>query len=141
MKFEYKISLAYLLIGSIWIIFSDKILHYFIQDNILLTRIQTYKGWFYVLITALLLFSFLKRHLIKLRMMEKELARKNKDLSKSQLELEKHKDNLENLVKERTFALEDKTTELERYNQLFEGREFRIKELRDKIRILEEKLP
>ncbi|MBP8850431.1 MAG: HAMP domain-containing histidine kinase [Breznakibacter sp.] len=65
--FENKITLAYLLIGSFWILFSDKILHYFVEDATLLTQMQTFKGWFYILITALLLHFFLKNHLEKLR--------------------------------------------------------------------------
>jgi len=37
---------------------------------------------------------------------------------------------LEELVKERTVGLEQKKAELERMNDVFVGREFRIKELR-----------
>jgi len=52
-------------------------------------------------------------------------------------ELEKHREHLEELVKERTVELEKKNVELERFNKLFIGREFRIKELRDKVKELE----
>ncbi len=44
---------------------------------------------------------------------------------------------LETLVKEPTNKLEEKVTELERMNDLFVGREFRIKELRDRVKELE----
>lgn len=54
-------------------------------------------------------------------------------------ELAKHREHLEELVKERTKELEYKNAELERFNQLFVGREFRIKELRDKVKALEGK--
>ena len=54
-------------------------------------------------------------------------------------ELEKHREHLEELVKERTAELEEKNKELKRYNRMFEGREFRIKELKDKIKELEGK--
>ncbi len=67
LKFEYKIIGGYIIIGGIWIIFSDKILSYFIRDPDLLTRIQTFKGWFYVLITAALFYALLKSHLVKIR--------------------------------------------------------------------------
>ncbi len=63
----------------------------------------------------------------------------------AELELEQHRKHLEELVKQRTVALEkssneleEKNKELERFNSLFVGREFRIKELRDKIAGLEE---
>ena len=59
------------------------------------------------------------------------------DLKKVEDELSKHKMQLEALVKEQTMELEEKVMELERMNALFVGREFRIKELRDKINGLE----
>lgn len=53
-------------------------------------------------------------------------------------ELKKHQENLEELVKERTKNLEEKNDELERFNELFIDREFRIKELKDEIKELEQ---
>jgi len=49
-----RIALIYLLLGVLWIYFSDTFLGGHITDPELLTQYQTYKGWFYVLITALL---------------------------------------------------------------------------------------
>jgi len=72
MKFEYKIIVGYIIIGGIWIVFSDKILNYFIRDPDLLTQIQTYKGWFYVVVTAMLFYSLLKTHLVKIRNAEQK---------------------------------------------------------------------
>lgn len=64
---------------------------------------------------------------------------------KNEEELEKYRNNLEQLVKERTEELETMNEELseankklEEFNQLFIGREFRIKELRNKIKKYEE---
>ncbi|MCF7920111.1 MAG: response regulator [Candidatus Cloacimonetes bacterium] len=59
---------------------------------------------------------------------------------RAEIELTKHKEHLEELVAERTRKLEEKNQELEQMNRLFVGREFRIKELRDKMKILEEKI-
>jgi signal transduction histidine kinase len=72
LKFEYRLIAGYIIIGGLWIIFSDKILNYFIHDPESLTRIQTYKGWFYVLITAGLFYSLLKTHLVKIRTAEQK---------------------------------------------------------------------
>ncbi len=55
-------------------------------------------------------------------------------------ELNKHREHLEELVKERTTELEEKNDKLKYFNKLFVGREFRIKELRDKVKELEEKI-
>lgn len=52
-------------------------------------------------------------------------------------ELAKHREHLEELIKVRTKELEEKNKKLERFNKLFVDREFRIKELRDKVKELE----
>ena len=52
-------------------------------------------------------------------------------------ELKSQRGNLENLVKERTTELELQNEELQRYNNLFVGREFRIKELKERVKELE----
>ncbi|MCF8369894.1 MAG: PAS domain S-box protein [Bacteroidales bacterium] len=59
---------------------------------------------------------------------------------KTEKELQVYRNQLEELVNKRTAELEKKNQELERFNHLFVGREFRIKELRDKIKMLEEQI-
>ncbi|MHC1774578.1 MAG: response regulator [Lentimicrobium sp.] len=70
-RFEYRFTAIYLLLGFLWILFSDGILGSLITDHNLLTRAQTYKGWFYVAVTAVLFFTILRKHLLKLRKAEK----------------------------------------------------------------------
>jgi len=84
-KFEYRIIAGYIIIGGLWIIFSDKLLSYFIRETELLTRLQTFKGWFYVLITAILFYSLLKSHLAKIRDAEQK-ARESDTLKTSFLQ-------------------------------------------------------
>ncbi len=72
LKFEYKITLIYLLLGSLWILFSDKILLHFIKDTTYITQLQTIKGLFYILITGILFYILLKQRLDKLRKAERE---------------------------------------------------------------------
>jgi PAS domain S-box-containing protein len=55
-------------------------------------------------------------------------------------ELEQHQIHLEELVKDRTKELEKKNEDLDKFNQLFVGREFRIKELRTEVEELKNKL-
>ncbi|MBT3368409.1 MAG: response regulator [Nitrospina sp.] len=62
------------------------------------------------------------------------------DRKRAEDELNMHKDHLEELVGERTVELEEKNAELERMNDLFVGREFRIKELRERVKELERSL-
>lgn len=53
-------------------------------------------------------------------------------------EIEKHRINLEELIKERTIELESKNADLERMNKLFVGRELRMKELKQQIKLLQD---
>ncbi len=62
------------------------------------------------------------------------------DMKLAELEIQNYQLKLEELVAERTAELRESNNELSRYNKLFEGREFRIKELRTKVKELEEKL-
>lgn len=60
-----------------------------------------------------------------------------KDISEHKFKeqkLSRYSSGLEVLVAERTKDLEDKNEELQRFNKLFVGREFRIKELKDKLK-------
>ena len=59
---------------------------------------------------------------------------------KAEQELRKYREHLEELVKERTKKLDEKNKELEHFNNLFINREFRIKELKDKVKELEKEL-
>jgi len=59
--------------------------------------------------------------------------------NETELKLKKLSDNLEETVKKRTKELEDKNAELGKFNDLFIGREFRIKELKEKVKELEGK--
>ncbi|MCF7794104.1 MAG: PAS domain S-box protein [Candidatus Cloacimonetes bacterium] len=61
-------------------------------------------------------------------------------LKKYEKELQEYQENLEEMVEQRTRELKVKNEELQRFNQLFIDREIRIKELKDKIKKLENKL-
>ena len=79
------------------------------------------------------------------------IVRDISERKQAEQELEKHREHLEDMVKERTAdlrnsqyslknmvgELEEKTRKLERFNKLFVDREFRIKELKEKIKALE----
>lgn len=77
---------------------------------------------------------------IKLEKKNIELEKEIKMRKKAEEKLEKYREHLEELVKDRTTELKEKNVELERMNDVFVGREFRIKELRDKINELELKI-
>jgi len=51
------LTFVYAFLGFIWILYSDEALMRVVTDTETLSELQTYKGWFYVLITSLLLFA------------------------------------------------------------------------------------
>jgi len=54
--YALKICLSYAIVGGIWIFFSDRFLEWLASDVETLTAMQTYKGWFYVFMSALLVY-------------------------------------------------------------------------------------
>ena len=75
-KFEHQITIVYLIIGLSWILLSDTLTDSLIANKHLLKVANISKGFIYVLITASLLFYFVKRQLHKLQK-AKELAEKS----------------------------------------------------------------
>ncbi|MBX3035273.1 MAG: GAF domain-containing protein [Anaerolineales bacterium] len=55
-----QITLIYLGLGILWILLTDIILFRFLNDSGQLSSVQTYKGWFYVGVTAYILYILLK---------------------------------------------------------------------------------
>lgn len=70
---EKKVTLLYLIIGITWIILSDKILLLLISNTEIYHVLQTYKGWFYVFITAIIFYLILHKTMNKLRKQSIEL--------------------------------------------------------------------
>lgn len=68
-----RIVLIYLLIGFLWILLSDRILLWLDGESLTLTLFQTYKGWFYVAATGLLLYMLINRGIDEMR--KNELAK------------------------------------------------------------------
>lgn len=131
------IAIGYAMVGFIWIALSDRVVMSFTDDVNILSRFQTEKGFLFVLVTAILIYFLSKSQLRKIYLTATKLFEAEK----------KHTEELEYLVKERTKEilkkneeLEANLKELERMNELFVGREFRIKELKDRIAELEKRL-
>ncbi len=68
-----KISLIYLLAGSAWILFSDLLASTLFKDLSFLTRIEIVKGWFFIVVTAVILFIVILRDINAVRASEEAL--------------------------------------------------------------------
>ncbi|MDI6402102.1 PAS domain-containing protein, partial [Balneolaceae bacterium ANBcel3] len=69
------ITLVYVLVGGLWILFSDRLLEYYVTDPELYARFQTVKGWFYVVMTGLLLFFLIRMYSHYLNTLRKEFRK------------------------------------------------------------------
>lgn len=83
-----KICILYFLIGFFWIYFSDRIVSYLFEDKQTMLIIYTYKGIFYVLLTALLLYYLIFNMLKKVDTAEKKLTESYDELSAANEELQ-----------------------------------------------------
>lgn len=72
-----RIVFIYFVIGSLWILFTDRIIEYFVTDIHHLTEFQTYKGWFYILSTTLLLYLLIIAQLKKINSANRQLRESN----------------------------------------------------------------
>jgi len=76
-KKAFSIVLIYFLVGCSWILFTDRIIEYFVPDVHTLTEFQTFKGWFFIFGTTLLLYMLIKRQLGKITEVNNELEKSN----------------------------------------------------------------
>lgn len=70
-----KITVIYLMVAALWIAFTDRLLESLVTDTHALSILQTYKGWFYVLLTGTGLYWLIKKHDQQLQ--KKEVRLKN----------------------------------------------------------------
>ncbi|MBD1388721.1 EAL domain-containing protein [Neiella sp. HB171785] len=68
-SYALRISIYYLIFGLLWILFSDAILNALVTNQAVNEQMQTYKGWFYVSLTALLFFFWAKRALDRIQLL------------------------------------------------------------------------
>jgi PAS domain S-box-containing protein len=68
-----KITGIYLLIGALWILFSDKLAEQVAPTPSALTTISIYKGWGFIIVTSILLYWLIQRHTTEISEDEKKL--------------------------------------------------------------------
>jgi len=71
LNIPFKIAAIYFVFSFLWILFSDKVLLLITTDPEVLTSIQTYKGWFFISISAVIIFLLIQREIkIKNKLIE-----------------------------------------------------------------------
>lgn len=59
-KPAFKIATIYAIIGVLWVLLSDRILAILVTDLETIVLLQSYKGWFFVLLTAVLIYYLIE---------------------------------------------------------------------------------
>jgi two-component system cell cycle sensor histidine kinase/response regulator CckA len=76
-----RTALSYAVLAGAWIFLSDLFLEHAISNLTLLSTLQTYKGWFFVALTALLLYIALQKQLNTLEREQRQRREAEKSLS------------------------------------------------------------
>ena len=86
-KISAKICAIYAAVGGAWILFSDEILAYLVHDQSVIMRISIFKGWFYVIVSATMLYLLIRRYTDQVVQAEAEIRMRNEDLAETEEEL------------------------------------------------------
>jgi len=82
-KIPFKISLAYGTAGALWIIFSDTMVSSITQDVNTISRISIYKGWGFVLVTAVILYLIMRYFMTQISHFHAKLVASNENLEQA----------------------------------------------------------
>lgn len=102
------VALIYLAFGAVWIFFTDRLLVWLNLDARLMLGLQTFKGWLFVLGSAVLVYLLLKRY-------ERNSHTATLALLESQNQVRRMNAELEQRVATRTLQLESANRELEAF--------------------------
>ncbi|MCL6459508.1 MAG: diguanylate cyclase, partial [Gorillibacterium sp.] len=83
-----RIAGIYFIIGCLWILFTDRAVSLFTNNTELITEINMIKGWFFVSVTALLVFTLILRTLKRIIKMEEKLENTYRDMLHAHEEME-----------------------------------------------------
>lgn len=86
-RLPLRIVMAYVIFGGVWILFSDQLLGYLVKDAALFLEISVIKGWFYVLVTGLLLFQLIRSGFLRVQNLNRNLNEINGELEGSNVEI------------------------------------------------------
>jgi diguanylate cyclase (GGDEF)-like protein len=86
-QMSLRISIKYMLVGILWILVSDKVSLLFVNSKESLANISMVKGWIYVVITGILVYTLVNSALKRIKETEGNLYISYQKLSKTNIEL------------------------------------------------------
>jgi len=111
-KFEYRITILYFIIGISWILFSDRFVESLALDYKIIAQISITKGFFYVLVTSLLLFFLVRKHLKRISTADNIIKQRNDELERQNKELKILKEAAEESSRLKTSFLQNISHEI-----------------------------
>lgn len=87
-KIATRITLIYLLLGGLWIITSDRLLNFLVDDKGIIAMISIIKGWVFVIATGIIIYLLTIRPLNNIKTIQKKLIISNEELAATFEELE-----------------------------------------------------
>jgi diguanylate cyclase (GGDEF)-like protein len=82
-----RISVIYLICGALWILFSDQALNAFVPDKKMFAYFSVLKGWFYIVMTALMLCYLIYKTTFRMSVAERKLHNQYTELLHNREEL------------------------------------------------------
>lgn len=83
-----KIVALYAIFSALWIFFSDSLLAFMVKDPHLMSQIAILKGWFFILVTSILLLFLIRRYVASLKDINEKLELQQQQLLLSQFTID-----------------------------------------------------
>ncbi len=111
-KDSFRITMLYVGVASLWILFSDSLLNIIVRDVNLILTVSIVKGWFFIALTGIMLYYLIQQQ-------SENYERKNQELEQSNFELVAAYEELIALEEELRYQLTslEKNQELLRQNE------------------------
>jgi len=117
----FHITAIYAVVSILWITLSDYFLNYFIANQMLAQNTAMFKGWFFVVITAMLLYKLIHKHMKLQLESEGNLQKKNQEVMTTYEELLANEEELQQQFDELLNREEQITRQNECLNALHEA--------------------
>jgi len=91
----FKIAIYYGIFGIVWILISSEIIHLIFNDIITMKKFELYKGWLYVVVTSVLLYTFIRKRLFLFKIAVEKNEQAHEEISSAYKTLRKAEQQLD----------------------------------------------
>jgi len=84
---SFRVAISYTVFASLWMILSDNLLNFMIEDAKVLLQISIFKNWIFIVLTAMILYYLIQHHTLQYEMKNQELEKTNAELVATHEEL------------------------------------------------------